>query len=252
MTCLPLMRAERNSKMTEQEYINEQIKLSAQIQLDNTVILPQVHSVAGVDLAYWKEEDGQEYAICCIVVIDYHTKAVLESVSHADIINVPYIPGCLAFREIPLFLQAYEKVTVLPDVLFFDGNGYLHPRHMGLATHAGILIQKPTVGIAKSYHRIAGADFVMPANVERAYTDIEINGECYGRVLRTHVNVKPVFLSVGNAVDIETAMQMTNHMITKESHVPVPTRLADLMTHEKRKVMIQKELIEEKAESAPR
>ena len=95
--------------MTEQEYINEQIKLSAQIQLDNTVILPQVHSVAGVDLAYWKEEDGQEYAVCCIVVIDYHTKAVLESVSHADIINVPYIPGCLAFRESHSFCKHTKK-----------------------------------------------------------------------------------------------------------------------------------------------
>ena len=231
--------------MTEQDYINEQIKLSAQIQLDNTVHLSQVRTVAGVDLAYWKEEDGQEYAVCCIVVIDYHTAEVLEVVSHADKINVPYIPGCLAFREIPLFLQAYKKVAVLPDVLFFDGNGYLHPRHMGLATHAGILIQKPTVGIAKSYHRVEGVDFVMPANVERAYTDIGINGECYGRVLRTHVDVKPVFLSVGNAIDMETAMQMTNHMITKESHVPIPTRLADLMTHEKRK-----EFIEKRAESA--
>lgn len=225
--------------MTEQDYIDEQIKLSAQIYLDNTVNLAQVQTVAGVDLAYWKKEDGQEYAVCCIVVLDYHTAEVLEAVSHADKINVPYIPGCLAFREVPLFLQAYKKVTVLPDVLFFDGNGYLHPRHMGLATHAGILIQKATVGIAKSYHRVAGGDYVMPPNAERAYTDIEINGECYGRVLRTRVNVKPIFLSVGNAIDIETAMQMTNHMITKESHVPIPTRLADLMTHEKRRELIE-------------
>lgn len=74
--------------------------------------------MAGVDLAYWKEADGQEYAVCCIVVIDYHTAEVLETVSHADQINVPYIPGCLAFREIPLFLQTYQKVTVPPDVLF--------------------------------------------------------------------------------------------------------------------------------------
>jgi len=235
-----LLRPERNNQMTEQDYINEQIRLSAQLHIENTVNPAQVQAVAGVDLAYWKEADGQEYAVCCIVVIDYHTAQVLETASHADQINVPYIPGCLAFREIPLFLQTYQKVTVPPDVLFFDGNGYLHPRHMGLAAHAGILIQKPTVGIAKSYHRIAGVDFVMPPNEERAYTDIEINGECYGRALRTHVNVKPVFLSVGNAIDIETAMQMTNHMITKESHVPVPTRLADLMTHEKRKELLQK------------
>ena len=153
--------------MTEQDYINEQIRLSAQLHIENTVNPAQVQAVAGVDLAYWKEADGQEHAVCCIVVINYHTAEVLETASHADQINVPYIPGCLAFREIPLFLQTYQKVTVPPDVLFFDGNGYLHPRHMGLAAHAGILIQKPTVGIAKSYHRIAGVDFVMPPNEER-------------------------------------------------------------------------------------
>ncbi len=97
------------TKMTEQDYINEQIRLSAQLHIENTVNPAQVQAVAGVDLAYWKEADGQEYAVCCIVVIDYHTAEVLETVSHADQINVPYIPGCLAFREIPLFLQTYQK-----------------------------------------------------------------------------------------------------------------------------------------------
>ncbi len=231
---------ERNDKMTEQEYINEQLRLRAQINLDNTVDPARVHTVAGVDLAYWKDADGQEYAVCCIVIMDYHTVEILEKVSHADKINVPYIPGCLAFREIPLFLETYKKVTVEPDVIFFDGNGYLHPRHMGLATHAGILLGKATVGIAKSYHRVAGVDFKMPLNTQSAYTDIEISGECYGRALRTHVNVKPVFLSIGNGIDLETATQMTNQLITKESHVPIPTRFADLMTHERRRALTEK------------
>ena len=220
--------------MTEQDYIKEQIELSKKIHQDNTVDLMQVQLVAGVDLAYWQEKNGQEYAVCCIVVIDYHTFKVIEKVSYADKIKVPYIPGCLAFREVPLFLITYKKVTSIPDVMFFDGNGYLHPRHMGLATHAGILINKATVGIAKSYYKIADTDFIMPENIEKAYTDIKINGERYGRVLRTHKNVKPVFLSVGNAIDIETATQMANKLTTRDSHVPLPTRLADLMTHEMR------------------
>ncbi|MDE6220749.1 MAG: endonuclease V, partial [Lachnospiraceae bacterium] len=174
-------------------------------------------------------------AVCCIVVIDYHTFEVLEKVSYADEVQVPYIPGCLAFREVPVFLEAYKKLKTVPDVVFFDGNGYLHPRHMGLATHAGILIERPTVGIAKSYHKIADVDFDRPANIEGAFTDIRIKEEVYGRAVRTHVNVKPVFLSVGNAIDIETAMEMAVRLTTKESHVPLPTRLADLMTHQMRK-----------------
>lgn len=225
--------------MTEEDYIKKQIELNSSIRCENTVNLSQVQTVAGVDLAYWKEEE-QEYAVCCIVIIDYNTFEVIERVSYADKIKVPYIPGCLAFREVPLFLETYKKVTMIPDVIFFDGNGYLHPRHMGLATHAGILIQKATVGIAKSYYKVGDVDFVMPANTAQAYTEIEWNGEHYGRVLRTHVNVKPIFLSVGNAIDINTATQMANRLTTRESHVPIPTRLADLMTHEKRKELTEK------------
>ncbi|MDE7477995.1 MAG: endonuclease V, partial [Lachnospiraceae bacterium] len=200
--------------MTEQDYINEQIRLNSKIIQENTVDLAQVRTVAGVDLAYWKKED-QEYAVCCIVIIDYHTLEIIEKVSYVDKITVPYIPGCLAFREVPIFMETYKKVNVLPDVVFFDGNGYLHPRHMGLATHAGILIDKATIGIAKSYYKIGDTDFEMPQNTEKAYTDIRMNGELYGRVLRTHVNVKPVFLSVGNAIDIESAMEMANRLTTK-------------------------------------
>ena len=78
-------------------------------------------------------------------------------------------------------------------------------------------------------------DFVMPDATKGAYTDIVINGEVYGRVLRTHDNVKPIFLSVGNKIDLKTAMDLTNMLITDDSHIPVPTRLADLMTHRIRK-----------------
>lgn len=220
--------------MTEQDYIKEQIELGKRITRKNTVGLSRVEAVAGVDLAYW-EKDGKEYAVCCIVVMDYHTFEIIEKVCCSNTVNVPYIPGALAFREIPVFMETYKKVKTIPDVVFFDGNGYLHPRHMGLATHAGILIEKATVGIAKSYYKIAGVDFDMPANKERAFTDIVIDGEVYGRALRTHINVKPVFLSIGNAIDLDTAMEMACHLTSKEGHIPLPTRLADIMTHEKRK-----------------
>ena len=152
--------------------------------------------------------------------------------------TVPYILGCLAFREVPFFLKVYETVDTDGDVWFFDGNGYLHPRHMGLATHAGIIINKPTVGIAKSYLKINNIEFCMPDMEQYAYTDIKIDDEIYGRVLRTHSGVKPIFLSIGNQIDLDTAMQVTNALVTKESHIPLPTRLADIMTHEVRKEYI--------------
>lgn len=218
----------------ETEYIEKQLKLQKQIDFANAVHPESVKTVAGVDLAYWKEDDG-EHAVCCIVVIDFLTKEIVEKKYVSEKIKVPYIPGCLAFREIPLFLKAYEKVETDVDVLFFDGNGYLHPRHMGLATHAGIVIGKPTIGIAKSYFKINDVDFTMPDLEENSFTDIIISGEVYGRVLRTHEAVKPIFVSIGNKIDLDTATQMASALVTKDSHIPIPTRLADIMTHEVRK-----------------
>ena len=116
-----------------------------------------------------------------------------------------------------------------------DGNGYLHPRHMRLATHAGILLGVPTIGVAKSYYKVENVDYIELKNKVFAYEDIVIRGEVYGRVLRTHGNVRPIFLSVGNLIDMETAMGVTKHFVTKESHIPMPIRYADIMTHEMRK-----------------
>lgn len=80
----------------------------------------------------------------------------------------------------------------------FDGNGYLHYRHMGIATHASFFLNKPTIGVAKSYLKIQDVDFIMPENLKGSYTDIVINNEIYGRALRTRINVKPIFDSCGN------------------------------------------------------
>jgi len=192
-----------------------------------------LETVAGVDLAYWKEEDT-EYAVCCIVVIDFNTKEVLENAHTQSKIDFPYIPGCLAFRELPLVLDTVEKLKVEPDLYIFDGNGYLHPRHMGIATHAAIYLKKPTIGVAKSYYKIENVDFVIPENFDGAYTDIVINNDVYGRAVRTHKDVKPIFVSAGNYIDLDTATEITNRFVTSESHIPLPTRLADIETHRMR------------------
>ena len=221
-------------KKIEDSFIKEQQELFKRIDFANRVVLPDVNTVAGADIAYWNK-DGKEYAVCCIVVIDYRTHKVIEEASYTASINVPYIPGCLAYREIPVFMETYQKIGNVPDVIFFDGNGYLHPRHMGLAVHAGILLGKITVGIAKTYYKIRNVDFEMTENIAGAYSDIVINGEVYGRALRTHAGVKPVFVSTGNKISLDMAVHMANELTGKESHIPIPTRLADLMTHKERK-----------------
>jgi deoxyribonuclease V len=217
----------------EARAIEIQNELNKFIELDCKFDYESLKTVAGVDLAYWKEKD-MEYAVCCIVVIDFNTKEVIEKVHTVSTIQYPYIPGCLAFRELPLVLETSGKLNIEPDIYIFDGNGYLHPRHMGIATHASIYLKKPTIGVAKSYYKIGDVDFIMPENKDGAYTNIVINNEIYGRAIRTHKDVKPIFLSVGNYIDIDTSTEIVMRLVNKQSHIPIPTRLADLETHEMR------------------
>lgn len=223
----------------ESRFIREQEKLLSSIQLKNEVNINELQYVAGVDVAYWKEGDV-EYAVCCIVVIDYKSQEVIERQYYKGRVNVPYIPGCLAFREIDVVLKATELLKHDIELYVFDGNGYLHPRHMGLATHAGVLLNKPSIGIAKSYFKVANIDYSEPDNEAFAYQDIVINNEIYGRVVRTHKDVKPIFLSIGNKIDIDTATNVAMGLVMKDSHIPIPTRYADIMTHEMRKKYQQK------------
>lgn len=216
------------------EFEKIQKELSKEIQLKNTFKEEDIKYVAGVDLAYWmKNED--EMAVCCIAVVDYKSGQVIEDVFSTGKIEVPYMPGYLAFRELPLVIETAKKLKNNPDVYMFDGNGYLHPRHMGIATHASFFLKKPTLGVAKSYYKIGNEDFIEPENNEGAYSDVVINDEVYGKALRTHKNVKPIFVSAGNYIDLNTSIKIVNKLIRKDSHIPIPTREADILTHIRRK-----------------
>ena len=195
-----------------------------------------IHTVAGIDTAYW-EKDDREYGVCVIIVLDFHTHRVLETVHAHGEVTVTYIPGLLAFREMPLIEEAYKKLTVRPDLLVFDGNGYLHPRHMGIASYASLKLGVPSVGIAKTFYHYGDGRYIMPDNTPGAYTDIQVYGETHGRALRTHKDVKPVFVSVGNRISLDTAVKASMSLVTKQSRVPLPTRLADLETKQLRRIL---------------
>lgn len=199
-------------------------------QMKNTFRDNDIKKVAGIDIAYW-ESNGMNLAVCCIVVVDYNSKQILEKVHLSGEVNFPYIPGYLAFRELPLIIQTVKQLQNTPDLYMFDDNGYLHPRHMGIATHASFYLNKSTIGVAKSYYKICNVEYNLPDNVDGAYTVIVINGEIYGRVLRTHKDIKPIFISIGNYIDLQTVTNIVKHFITKESRIPIPTRIVDLETH---------------------
>lgn len=217
--------------MNEEQYIEIQNELQKKISLRDSFDISGLKTVAGVDLAYWNR-DKEEYAVCCIIVIDYHSHEVIEKKHCSGKIDVPYSPGFLAFRELPLVLKTSELLEISPELFIFDGNGYLHPRHMGIATHASFYLNKPTFGIAKTYFRVdKKTDYVEPDNESGSYTNIVIDREIYGRALRTHTGIKPVFVSVGSGISLDTACDIALKLTDKESHIPIPTRLADLETH---------------------
>lgn len=112
-------------------FIKEQEKLISKISLKNRFIVENIKLVTGVDIAYWTINEV-DYGICCIVIVDYKTKRVIEKVDYMSKIEVPYIPGYLAFRELPLVQEAAKKLSNQSDIYMFDGNGYLHHRHMGM------------------------------------------------------------------------------------------------------------------------
>ncbi|MCM3003624.1 endonuclease V [Priestia koreensis] len=220
--------SERQLRAIQDEYREK-------ISLHNTFEKQQLALVAGVDIAYWTNEET-DYGVCCIQVLDYQTKKVVEAVEYVGEVTFPYIPGYLAFRELPLIKEAIKKLTSAPDLYMFDGNGYLHHRNMGIATHASFELEKPTIGVAKTYFKVGNVDFTMPENKKGAYTDIIVDGTIYGRALRTRVDVKPVFLSCGNWIDLDTATEITMYLVEKDSRLPVTTRYADLATYEARRM----------------
>lgn len=211
--------------------------LSTKISLINSWNDENINFCAGVDIAYW-EDNEVVYGVCCIVVIDYETKMIVEKVSSVGKITVPYIPGYLAFRELPLIIKTAKKLIQTPDLFMFDGNGYLHPRNMGIATHASFFLNKPTIGVAKSYFKMHDIDFKLPTNKVGSYTNIIVENEILGRVLRTRKDVKPIFISSGNDIDLHTTTDITLSLLNDESRLPIPVRLADLETKKMRRNLL--------------
>ncbi|MFQ6059382.1 MAG: deoxyribonuclease V, partial [Anaerolineae bacterium] len=158
----------------------------------------EVHTVAGVDVGF-----KGDLARAAVVVLSYPGLEPLDQ-SVAEVrCQFPYIPGLLAFREAPAVLAALEKMTTEPDLFIFDAQGLAHPRRMGLATHVGVLINRPSIGCAKS--RLCGDHAEPPAEVG-SYTYLYDGEEIIGAVVRTRTGVSPLYVSIGHRIDLKTAI----------------------------------------------
>jgi deoxyribonuclease V len=158
--------------------------------------------VAGADLSM---DRFASRGFAGIVVLDTTTMETVDEASEEVPLSFPYIPGLLSFRELPAILAVWERLRVRPDALVIDGQGYAHPRRFGIACHAGVLLELPTVACAKSL--LVGTPGALGS--ERGATAPLVHrGEVVGMAVRTRDRVQPVYVSVGHLVDLPTAVEL--------------------------------------------
>ena len=209
--------------------------------------LPEIRTVAGLDAAFvltgsqalkkrrsrWNVLREANRAIGCVVVFRFPEMEEIERASAVVPLHFPYIPGLLSFREIPALLAALRKLRELPDLLFCDGQGYAHPRRFGLACHLGVLLDRATIGCAKSLLVGTHEELGEEAGSWAPLVDERAEGERIGAVLRTRKGVRPVYVSQGHRVSLETAIRLTLE-VADGVRIPKPTRAADAFASERK------------------
>ncbi|MGW5052618.1 endonuclease V [Actinokineospora sp. NPDC004072] len=204
--------------VTPDEAIAEQVRLAPLVVAAPPAGFdPRV--AVGLDVAY---VDGTGDLVAAAACVDVVSGGVVESVVVGGHTDFPYVPGLFAYRELPALLDALAALTTQPDVLVCDGHGVAHPRRFGLACHLGVETGVPTIGVGKS----AMGAFEMPAAARGSWTDMVDDGTVVGRVLRTQDGVKPVFVSVGHLIDLDTATDLVLRL-SRRYRQPETTRAAD-------------------------
>lgn len=177
-------------------------------------------TVLGVDVGY-NLATGMSRA--SIVLMELATLTPLQTIVVETPTTFPYISGLLSFREIPAILAAMAQLEAMPDILMVDGHGIAHPRRMGIAAHLGALLDMPSLGVAKK--KLCG-DHAEPADRKGATAPLLHKGEQVGIVLRSREDVKPLYVSPGHRMGMESALGFVLHCLTRY-RLPEPTRLAD-------------------------
>lgn len=181
--------------------------------------LTEIHHVAGVDVGF---EAGGRVTRAAVVVLGYPDLKPLDRALARLPTRFPYVPGLLSFRELPAVLAAIEGLTVRPDVYLCDGQGLAHPRRFGIACHLGVLLDAPSIGVAKT--RLIGSH-IEPPQEKGGWTPLMDGEEVIGAVLRTRAGVKPLYVSIGHRVSLETAIRLVMGC-SHRYRLPETTRLA--------------------------
>ncbi|MFG2126696.1 endonuclease V [Streptomyces sp. NPDC048751] len=207
---------------TEEEARAVQDELRARVVLDEPGPPPGTGHVTGVDVAY---VDALDVVAAAAVVLDAATLDVVAETTAVGRISFPYVPGLLAFRELPTVLAALDALPCPPGLVVCDGYGLAHPRRFGLATHLGVLTGLPTIGVAKNPFTFT---YDTPDTPRGSSTPLMAAHEEVGRALRTRADTKPVFVSVGHRTTLTDACAHTL-ALTPKYRLPETTRKADAL-----------------------
>ncbi len=179
----------------------------------------EVNYVAGTDVGF---EKGGAVARAAVVVLEFPSLAAVDRAVACTPVRFPYVPGYLSFREIPALVAAFVKLRIKPDLILCDGQGFAHPRRFGLACHLGVLLDLPSIGVAKS--RLVG-EHDTPPPARGNWVKLRAGGETIGAVLRTRRGAKPLYISIGHRIGLESAIA---YVLTcaPRYRLPETTRLA--------------------------
>lgn len=192
-----------------------QREISRQVKTEDMLDIKEIKTIAGFDVSFFGDK-----AVCAAVVLDFKTMAVIESKHLLAKTEMPYIPGLLAFREGNPIMQAYYDLEHDPDVLMVDGHGIAHPMRAGLACYVGVEAAKPCIGVAKKL--LIG---------EVVDDNVMIGNEIRAKLVKTKEHAKPVIVSPGHLISVETAAEIVKKCIVYPHKLPEPLhqahRLAD-------------------------
>ena len=205
-----------------------QAELASRVIADRPFAMPRF--VAAADVSFGRY-DKELAAAVVVVEIDGETARVVERVGVVRPIGFPYVPGLLSFREAPGLLDAFDEVLAPFEVVLCDGQGIAHPRRLGIASHLGLRLDRPTVGCAKS--RLTGT-YDEPGSARGDRSPLMDGGETIGAVIRTKNRVNPLFVSPGHRADLESSVALV--LATSGRYrLPAPARLAHAFVNEVRR-----------------
>ncbi|MEZ4887221.1 MAG: deoxyribonuclease V [Chitinophagales bacterium] len=212
--------------LTPKEAIEVQQELRGKVRIEP--MSKPLEYIAGADISFNR---GEDTVYVGMVVLTYPGLIEVDREVLTDEATFPYIPGLLSFRESPLLIKAWQKLTIKPNLIVADGHGIAHVRRFGIACHLGLLTDTPTIGCAKKIFVGTHEDL---GEEQGSVADIHYKGEIVGAALRTRKNVKPVYISAGHKITLAEAIEVMKNCALNY-RIPEPTRQAHLMVNELRR-----------------